>query len=44
MFLQKEKTNQSINMKDLMEDYTKDLNNGSDDGVNKILWYYSMND
>ena len=33
-----------MNMKDLMEDFTKDLNNGSDDGLNKILWYYSMND
>ena len=38
------KTNQSINMKDLMEDSTKDLNNGSNDGLNEILWYYSMND
>ena len=31
-------------MKDLMEDFTKDLNNGLDDGVNEILWYYSIND
>ena len=37
-------TNQSINMKDLMEDFMKDLNNGSDDGMHEILWYYSMND
>ena len=39
----KKKTNRSINMKDLLEDFTKDLNNGSDDGLNEILWYYSMN-
>ena len=31
-------------MKDLMEDFTKDLNNGSDNGLNEILWYYIMND
>ena len=31
-------------MEDLMEDFTKDMNNGSDDGLNEILWYYSMND
>ena len=42
MFLQK--IYRSINMKDLMEEFTKDLNNGSNDGVNEILWYYSMND
>ena len=31
-------------MKDLMEEFMKDLNNGLDDGLNEILWYYSMKD
>ena len=40
MFLQQVTKTISRNF---MEDFTKDLNNGSDDGLNKILWYYSMN-